>query len=226
MEGLDAMANNRRQIIDLSHSLSEQTPAFPGDPPPEIKIFDSATAASTAGERHLNCSHLGMSLHCGTHMDAPFHFFQDGLTIDRVPLERCIGPAILIRIPSDVHGPTIEREHLVPHTAQLRTVGRVVFNTGWHHRWGQANYFSEHPVITGAAAELLVECGVQLVGVDTPSVDRPPFPAHLVILGAGVLIVENLTNLDVIEPEVFQLIVTPLKILGRDGSPVRAVAVI
>ena len=64
-----------------------------------------------------------------------------------------------------------------------------------------------------------------LIGVDTPSVDRPPFEAHLAILGAGALIVENLTNLDAIGPEVFQLIATPLKILGRDGSPVRAVAI-
>lgn len=66
--------------------------------------------------------------------------------------------------------------------------------------------------------------GVHLVGLDTPSVDLPPFPAHLVLLGKGVVIVENLRNLDVIPQDVFELIVLPLKIAGRDGSPVRAIA--
>ena len=72
----------------------------------------------------------------------------------------------------------------------------------------------------------LLDCGVQLVGVDTPSVDRLPFEAHLALLGHGVLIVENLTNLDAIPADVFQLVALPLKILGRDGSPVRAVALV
>ena len=76
-------------------------------------------------------------------------------------------------------------------------------------------------MITGPAARLLVDCGVQLVGVDTPSVDRSPFEAHLALLGNDVLIVENLTNLDAIPGENFELVAVPLAILGRDGSPVR-----
>jgi arylformamidase len=215
-----------RRIIDLSHPLSPRTPAFPGDPALAIQIVDSAVTPSTAGERHLNCSHLSMSLHCGTHMDAPFHFFQDRATIDQVLLDRCIGPALLVRLPYDAHGLSIEPEHLTPYEARLRATRRVVLNTAWHHRWGADNYFSEHPLITGAAARFLVDCGVQLVGVDTPSVDRPPFEAHLALLGNDVLIVENLTNLDAISGDEFQFIATPLKIVGRDGSPVRAVAII
>jgi len=214
------------QIIDLSHPLSPDTPAFPGDPPLQINVVDSTDLPDTAAGRHLNCSHIGMSLHCGTHMDAPFHFFQDAATIDRVLLDCCLGPAVLIRLPWDVHGPTIEREHLAGHESQLRASRRVVFNTLWHRRWGAANYFSEHPVIAGPAAQLLVDWGVQLVGVDMPSVDRAPFEAHLALLGRGVLIVENLTNLDAIPVDVFQLVALPLKIFGRDGSPVRAVALV
>lgn len=218
-------AEENRQIIDLSHPLSADTPAFPGDPPVEITIFDSATTPNTAAARHLNCSGLAMSLHCGTHMDAPFHFVQNGRTMDRVVLDRCIGPALLVRWPHAVHGATIEASHLAPLEPQLRAIRRVVFNTAWHHRWGAANYFTEHPVISGAAARLLVDCGVQLVGVDTPSVDRPPFDAHLALLGNDVLIVENLTNLDAIPTDVFELVALPLAIVGRDGSPVRAVAI-
>jgi arylformamidase len=213
-----------RQPIDLSHPLSADTPAFPGDPPPEIRVFDSTATPSTAGERHLNCSHLAMSLHCGTHMDAPFHFFGDGRTIDRVPLERCIGPALVVRLPFEKHGLTIDRQHLAAYEPQLRQTRRVLLNTSWHHRFRDDNYFTEHPVITGPAAQFLVDCGVVLVGVDTPSVDRPPFDAHLALLGNDVLIVENLTNLDAITADLIDLVALPLAISGRDGSPVRVIA--
>jgi len=222
---MNGLKHGVKHIIDLSHALSSATPAFPGDPSLEIKILDSTEAQSVAGERHLNSSHLSMGLHCGTHMDAPFHFFGEGPTIDQVLLERCMGPALVIRLPSTEHGPTIDRKHLVRYETGLREATRVILNTGWHHRWGMDNYFSEHPVITGEAAQFLVDCGVQLIGVDTPSVDRAPYPAHLVFLGNGVLIVENLTNLDAINADTFELIATPLKIAGRDGSPVRAVAI-
>lgn len=216
----------RQRVIDLSHPLSAATPAFPGDPWPEITVFDSTDRASTDGRRHMNCSHLAMSLHCGTHMDAPFHFFGDGHTIDQVALDRTMGAATVIRLPYEQFGPTIEPEHLSPYESQLRATRRVLLNTGWHHRWGQDNYFTEHPLITGPAAQLLVDYGVQLVGVDTPSVDRAPYPAHLVFLGNGLLIVENLTNLDAIHDDMVLFIATPLAIVGRDGSPVRALAIV
>ena len=120
----------------------------------------------------------------------------------------------------------IDVEAVAPHAERLRKTRRVVFNTHWHHRWGADDYFTAHPVITGPAAKFLVDCGVVLVGVDTPSVDRPPYPAHLELLGAGLLIVENLTNLDSITGDEFELIALPLAIHGRDGSPVRTVAVL
>src|SRR5262245_47543837 len=107
-------------IVDLSHALSEETPPFPGDPAPEIRILDDATRPSTAGERHLNCSHLSVCLHCGTHMDAPFHFFHDQPTIDRVVLDRCVGSTLLIRLPYETTGPTIEAEHLEPYRTQMQ----------------------------------------------------------------------------------------------------------
>ena len=218
--------HRQRRYVDLSHPLSHQTPAFPGDPSLEIRILDSSQWPSAAGERHLNSSHLSVSLHCGTHMDAPFHFFGDARTIDQVPPERAIGPCALVRLPWQELGPTIEQAHLAPYESLVRAHRRVVLNTLWHHRWGQADYFTEHPVIAGAAARMLVDWGVGLVGVDTPSVDRPPFDAHLALLGSDVLIVENLTNLDAIGTDVFDLVALPLKVVGRDGSPVRAVAVI
>lgn len=209
-----------KRIIDLSYALDANTPVYPNDPPLEIAVQDS----TEQGPGHLNISRLLIGLHCGTHMDAPFHFFGEGPTIEQTALERCIGPTLLVHLPNHGAGAQITQETLTPYRSALQETGKVVFHTGWNRQWGQSNYFSEHPVFTGEAAQFLVECGVHLVGVDFPSVDLPPHPAHLVFLGNGVLIVENLTNLDAIGAERFELIALPLKIVGRDGSPVRAIA--
>jgi kynurenine formamidase len=157
-------------------------------------------------------------------MDAPFHFFGEGHPIDRVPLEQCVGPAVLIRLPHHGAGTQITKEDLMGYCDALCETRKVVLNTGWYRRWGDHAFFVEHPVIAGEAAEFLVECGVHLVGVDMPSVDRYPFDAHVALLGHGAVIVENLTNLDAIGGERFYLVALPLKIIGRDGSPVRAIA--
>jgi len=124
--------------------------------------------------------------------------------------------------PRTLHQP----EKLQTHRDTLRHVRAAVLHTGWSKQWGSPGYFSDHPCISSEAARFLVDCGVQVVGVDMPSVDREPYTAHRVLLGAGVLIVENLTNLDAIGADLFQLIVLPLKLVGCDGSPVRAVAVV
>jgi kynurenine formamidase len=213
-----------KRIVDLSQTIDERTPVFPGDPPVEIAVVESTKDAPIPERRRLNCTRIGVSVHVGTHMDAPFHFYEAGDTIDRVPLDRCIGPALLVNLTSVGPGQEIEREHLEKRAAELRRNGKAVLHTGWSSQWGKPGYFTDHPRISAGAAQFLIDCGVHLVGVDTPSVDRPPFPAHLAFLGSGVLIVENLTNLAAIGAEVFQLTVLPLKIAGRDGSPVRAVA--
>ncbi len=156
-------------------------------------------------------------------MDAPYHFFSNARTIDQVSLEHCIGQSLLVRLDFE-SCPSIELKHLLPYKSRLQDTQRIVFNTSWYHRWGSQGYFTDHPVITGPAAQFLVDCGVVLVGVDTPSVDRDPYAAHLTLLGNDVLIIENLSNLDSIVGDEFRLIATPLAIPGRDGSPVRAVA--
>jgi kynurenine formamidase len=215
-----------RRVIDLAHSLRAGMPVYPGDPPVSLTVLDSTATPSQAGERHLNVSQLHAGLHAGTHMDAPFHFLEGGRTIDRVALERCAGSALRVTLPAGLHRGHIEADHLIDRRDQIAAVRRVVLNTGWYHRWGAPEYFTEHPVLSGGAAQFLVDCGVELVGVDTPSVDLPPYPAHLTLLGNDVLIVENLTNLDAIPSDVFELVALPLRIDGRDGSPVRAVALV
>lgn len=174
----------------------------------------------------MNLSRIDFSVHTGTHMDAPFHFFAGAATIDCALLENCMGFARLIDLRAIAAAGEIRRRHLEPYRETLCQARIAVLQTGWSKHWGSPRYFTDYPSLSADAAQFLVDCGVQLAAVDTPSVDRAPYPAHRILLGAGVLIVENLTNLDATGASQFQLIVLPLKLVGRDGSPVRAVAIL
>jgi kynurenine formamidase len=210
--------------MDLAYPLDPTTPVYPNYPAVAIEVLESPRYTRTDGRRSLNSSKVAFGMHCGTHMDAPYHFFEDGLTIDQVPLDICVGPALLIDLRNALPNGLIEVQHLKPQEAKIRETRRIVLHTGWSDQWGKPEFFTDHPVFTPEAAEFVVDCGVRLVGVDFPSVDRPPFPAHIAFLGNGIVIVENLTNLPAIGKEVFHLVVLPLKFTGRDGSPVRAIA--
>jgi kynurenine formamidase len=197
-------------------------PVVPGHAPLEIAVMDTTQREAPAGTRAVNLSRLTIGLHCGTHMDAPFHFIGSGRTMEQVPMEQCAGPAVLVRLPGHGSGAAITEVDLARHRNALCETGKAVLSTGWERRWGQPEYFSNHPVITREAAQFLLKCGVHLVGVDFPSVDKPPHETHVELLSAGAVIVENLTNLDAISGDRFQLIALPLRIVGRDGSPIRA----
>jgi kynurenine formamidase len=212
------------EIIDLSRPLETSTPVFVGYPPFEFAVLDRA-ANSTPAQRHLNSSRVAFGLHCGTHMDAPLHFFDNVQTIADVPPERCLGPCVLIDVAGQTPDGTIQTAHFEPYASALRETGKVIIRTGYEEMWGRAEYFTSHPALTKESAEYLVSLGVRLVGVDTPSVDLPPWPAHIVLLSAGVLIVENLANLSQIKADRFDLIALPLKIVRGEASPVRAVAI-
>ncbi len=210
--------------IDLSYKLDPTTPVYPNDPPAEVCVLESTRYTRPDGQRSLNNSRITTGIHCGTHMDAPFHFFENGITIDQVPLDVCVGKALMIDLRNVIVDGLIGVEHLKPHEAKMRELRRIVVHSGWSSKWGAVEYFTHHPMFTPEAAQFLVDCGVRLVGVDFPSVDRPPFPVHIVFLSKGLVIVENLTNLAAVKKEIFDLVVLPLKLTGRDGSPVRAIA--
>jgi kynurenine formamidase len=106
----------------------------------------------------------------------------------------------------------------------IGATGKVLLHTGWASHWGRDDYFHDFPALSEAVARWVIERGVHLVGVDTPSVDRAPNAAHFILLGARAVIVENLTNLDLIGSDHFELIVLPLSLRGLEASPVRAIA--
>lgn len=164
-----------------------------------------------------------LSDHCSTHMDAPFHFIRNGDTIESIPIERFIGPALVCDV-SDVSGSQIEAEHLLAALAQLdqpiRRGGFVLLKTTSRHGQGKG--------IGRSAAEYLVKQGVSLVGTDHGGIDNTSNwdrPGHMVLLGNNVLIVENLVNLDRIVGKEVLLVAAPLAFEGGTGSPVRPMAI-
>jgi kynurenine formamidase len=191
----------------------------------ETKFLDRARW-NAPEVRHVNSSRFAMNVHCGTHMDAPFHFLDHGRTIDRIPLEWTYGAATLIRLSSKGPATQITREDLQPWGESLRRTGKAILQTGWSSRWMQHDFFGEYPIITVEAARFLVECKVHLVGVETGSVDYAPNDTHLVLLGNDCLIIECLTCLDQVPHDEFLFAAFPLALQGLDGSPVRAVAIL
>ena len=210
------------KLIDLSHPLEHGQPGFPGDP--ELVIAPHDTIASTG----YNTTRLSMSSHQGTHLDAPFHFFDNGRTLDRMDLARFSGPASLIDLASG--GSLQPRAKLTPevfqpHAELFQPGARILYRTGWDRVFPRAEFFTGYPSLTPDAARWIASRGIGLLGMDTPSPSEDWLEVHRILLGpeAEIVIVESLANLARV-PRHFTFIGFPLNIKGRDGSPIRAVA--
>ena len=211
-------------LIDLSHPLEHGQLNFPYDP--KLSVLVHNTVASIG----YNITQISMSSHQGTHLDVPFHFYDDGLTLDLAPLERFYGPAALVDLaPGSClpPGTPITPEMLDPHEAKFQPGAKVIYRTGWDRMFDTPEFFSDFPTLTLEAARFIASRRIGLLGMDTPTPSREWKECHLALLKKGVemIIVEGLTNLSRL-PERFTLIAFPLNIKGRDGSPIRAVAVV
>jgi len=206
------------RFIDLSHPLVDGQAAFPGDP-----VLSITPHATVAADRY-NVSRVVMGTHQGTHLDAMFHFLDDGRTIDRMPLEWFHGPARVLRI---LRGPDeeISAADLRPFEALLVPGARIILATGWHRRFGTPEFFTRFPSLTLDAAEYLAARKIRLLGMDMPTPGKLWLELHHLLLSPGVemVLVESLANLDAV-PDEFLFIGFPLNFQGRDGSPIRAVA--
>jgi len=191
-------------------------PTWPSDPGVKIRL-----AMSMARGDGVNVSALAMGAHTGTHFDAPFHFVQSGKTVDQLDPEALIGSCRVFEIPTEDE---IDVTHL--RGLPLKGVTRALFKTANSKLWATRDDFYEHFVyLTPMAAKFLVSMGIKLVGVDYLSVEgyhAQGAPAHLALLGAGVIILEGLNLADVPAGD-YELIALPLKIVGADGAPARAI---
>ena len=209
-----------RKIYDITLTVTPGMVVWPGDPKVRLervrKIEDGANA---------NVSEVSMSVHTGTHMDAPFHFLPEGKSIETLPLELLIGPVQVVHIPDSCN--VIDAD-VLEKCGLDDGVERVLFKTRNSSYWvNQADVFQTGFVgISKDGAEFLVKHGVRLVGIDYLSISpyKDSRPTHEVLLKASMVILEGANLIDIPAGR-YQLICLPLKLGGSDGSPARAVLI-
>ncbi|MBI2616663.1 cyclase family protein [Candidatus Gottesmanbacteria bacterium] len=202
----------RYKYIDLSLPFTSNLPVFPGDPSPQIKkIF---TIAKDGCSVH-SYSFVG---HTGTHMDAPSHFIPGGKSLSELPLTTFSGKGIVL----DCRGQNPIHSEIKDHITKYNDTV-VLIRTDYSKNWKRKDYFSSYSVLSEGFAKGLTQARVKMVGIDSPSPDKDPFPIHKIILGAGIPIMENLTNFDRLTHKVFRVFAFPLS-TPTDGVPVRVVA--
>lgn len=204
-------------IYDISLTVSNDLPVWPGDRPAQLEqIMDM-----TRGDRYT-LSQFASTVHVGTHLDAPMHFVKGGSGVDTIDLQKLVGPCYVAHLPAvDTIDAAALEQAAIPLGAK-----RLLLRTRNSEYWARGDnvFHTDFVAIDPSGAAWLVQHGVQLVGIDYLSIG--PFeggaPTHEILLGNGIVPVEGL-NLSNIEPGEYQLICLPLKLKDCDGAPARAV---
>jgi arylformamidase len=202
------------RLIDVSVRLSETTPTFPGNP---AFICEPVKRIAQGGSANVTALHLGT--HTGTHVDAPRHFYDSGPGVDALPLDVLVGPATVVEIPGPRRG--IEAGDL--EHAELGR--RVLLKTANSALWQSGQFHSDFAYLGESGARLLLDRGVQLVGIDYLSIEqfkKAGAPVHHLLLEHGVVIVEGL-DLSQAPAGTYEMMCLPLDIVGADGAPARVV---
>ncbi|MEA3041940.1 MAG: arylformamidase [Sphingomonadales bacterium] len=211
------------RLVDLSHVIEGGMVTYKGLPGPHI--CDFWTREHSAGFYEdgstFQIGRIDMVANTGTYLDAPFHRYADGADLADLALERLAALEGLV-----------VRSQAMAVDAQafeaLDVAGKAVLvHTGWDRHWRAAAYYENHPYLTEAAAHLLAERGARLVGIDSHNIDDTRGrrrPVHTILLGAGVLVCEHLTNLGALPEENFRFSAAPPKVAGMGTFPVRAFA--
>ena len=210
------------KIWDISRMLSNEFAEWPGDEP-----FRYRLTGEIANGGSVNLGEITMSVHNGTHADARFHFDTNGGSIEKAPLDVYLGRATVVDLAQtflqsrDKH--LITREDLKPHAEDIAATSRLLVKTG---RWADSTTFPNRiPVIAADVPAWLQKNGVNLLGLDLPSmdeIDSKSLQNHHALARAGIAIVESLDLSDV-AAGVYNFAALPLKIAGADGAPMRAV---
>jgi len=203
------------EIFDVSIPIRDGMLHYAGNPPVHV----TRVSLLEAGDP-VNVSELDMGAHSGTHVDAPDHFLAAGAGAEALPLEALIGPADVV----DATAAVTALDLLTVRNLELPSRGseRILFKTRNSQLWNRDEFSRDFVRLDGEAAAYLVERGVKLLGIDYLSIGDAE--AHRVLLGAGVVCVEGL-DLRGIEPGSYELVCLPLKLVGSDGAPARAVLI-
>jgi len=213
-------------FIDLSHTIENGLVTYRGLPAPIICDYLSRENSKQVYEEgtEFQIGKIEMVTNTGTYLDCPFHRFENGKDLSEVGLE-CFTDldAIVIRVPF-IETLAITEEYLKSYELRNRA---VLIHTGWDRHWNTDIYYENHPYLTKGAAEYLRDCHVKLVGIDSHNIDNTlgnSRPVHTVLLGAEILIVEHLCNLNLIPEDGFTFSAIQPKFKGIGTFPVRAMA--
>jgi len=208
------------KIYDISLPISPSLPLWPGDPPIVLEQVESMDQGA-----HANVSRLSAGVHIGTHVDAPHHFLNDGRTIEGLPLDVLTGRCYVTHLPDGIEAITAD---VLEGTSLPADTTRVLFGTSNSRLWsrGETEFHKDFVAVTEDGATWLVERGIRLVGVDYLSVAPygDSIPTHRVLLQAGIVVVEGL-DLSAVPRGFYDLYCLPLKLLGAEGAPARAILI-
>ena len=228
---VDAEASLPR-VVDLSHPIRAGLVTYPGLPAPVITphLTREASRATYAPGTEFAMDVITMIGNTGTYLDSPFHRYGDGADLAGLDLSTLVGLRAEVFHLTDAWTP--ERRGIRPETLADRDVrgAAVLLHTGWDRHFGEPEYGVGAPYLTGEAAQWLIDQGVVLVGIDSVNIDDTApetggaRPAHTLLLGAGVHVVEHLTNLDELPPSGARFTAAPPAVEGFGTFPVRAFA--
>lgn len=201
------------KYIDLSHTIEDGMPVYPGDG--GVKLYQDRFLDKDG----FNNSRLETGMHAGTHLDLPSHFLDLNVSVDQLALERFVGTGCLL---------DVRNEQVIDMKPEYETKVQendiVLLFTGFGRHLKSESYFTDHPVVDQRLAEFLAAKKIKMVGMDLPSPDREPFEIHRILLQADILIMENLTNLNLLlGVRNFEVIAFPLKVKA-EAALLRAVA--
>ncbi len=213
-------------LIDLSHEIEHGMVTYPGLPVPAISDWlsrASSTARYAAGTT-FQIGKIDMLANTGTYIDAPFHRYDGGKDIADYPLESVADLAGTVIRATRRPGRSLDASWFQEGEVRGKA---VLVHTGWDVHWRSDAYATGHPFLARDAAEHLVTAGAALVGIDSLNIDDDrdgARPAHTILLGAGIPIVEHLCNLGALPDGGFRFFAVPAKVKGMGSFPVRAFA--
>lgn len=210
------------KVIDLGHSITNGMTAFPGDIPAAIK-----TEATI--ETGFRTTLISMNSHTGTHIDAPAHILKNGKYMEELSKETFFGFGLVVDV-TKCAGRKIELFDIRTNaTKNIDYADFILFRTGWSDKWNTKNYLSDFPVLSESTAEWLTKQGLKGVGFDTLSADdvySKEMKIHKILLGAEIIIIENLCNLDKVGEKPFCMVCLPISLTKQDGGPARVMAIL
>src|SRR3954447_19864640 len=214
------------RLVDLSVPVGPRTVVYPGDPTPRFTVH------STVERDGFNLLDLHLGSQSGTPVAAPYHFEDDAPRIDEVPLERFLGPAVVVDATAAGQRGRITWEHVAPVADRLGEGVVVLLHTGWDERYGTPEYFA-NPFLDADTCRRLLQLGIRTICIDAMNLDETPdeehpgegFPVHHLIADACGVIGENFRNLGLVDWRDPFVMCLPMALEAADGAPLRAVAV-